>query len=81
MKKDDVIREVMSLKGIGYQMAKRIVLLAELPKNEIRVIKKHRNARNRRMLSQEALEIVTKAKERITLIDADEGIADKERGT
>lgn len=61
--KRHVIEEVMSLLPCGWQQAKKIVELAALPADEFRTVQK------RRMSSQEAGRIVTRARERIALVD------------
>jgi hypothetical protein len=74
MNKDDVIREVMSMRGVGYQIAKAILKLSEAPPETFRSIGPTgsfaRMFGHRRPMSQsEALRYVLAAKERIALVD------------
>jgi hypothetical protein len=71
MKKEDVIREVQSMlpdRLAGYQVAKRIVRLAEHPPDTF--VKISRGGMRRSMSSQEAKRLVDAAKARIALVDS-----------
>lgn len=71
MKKDDIIREVQSMfrDGMGYQVAKSIVKLANEPPGTIRMIGPRRAGMRHPMAQESARKIVDAAKERIVLID------------
>ena len=66
MSKRAVIEEVMSLLPCKWQTAKKIVELAAQPVGEFRTVQW---PRTRRMSSEEAGRIVTRATERIALVD------------
>lgn len=70
MSKRDVILEVQSMIGCGWQIAKRVVNLAAEPSGTVRRIN---TSRPRQYMSQHVAERhVQAAKERIALIDEDE---------
>ena len=67
MKRDDVIREVMSMRGCGYQVAKSILKLSE---KSPAVTQKIGSGEMRRPMTQrEAERIIVAAKQRIELVD------------
>lgn len=86
MKKEDVIREVMSmLDHGGYQVAKAIVQLSEAPDGTCKMIGPT-GANARRMglrkiwHTNEARRLVTAAKQRIELVDDGEPMPCKSEG-
>lgn len=71
VRRKDIIAEIMTMRGVGFQVAKSIRDLSEKPPDTFKQIGP-RVAGGRRPMSQsEALRIVTAAKESIAL--ADEG--------
>lgn len=78
VKKRDVILEVQSMLGIGYQVAKSIVRLSEKTGEVFQQIGKKNDGhsgpgrRRRSMSNAEAKRIVDAAVERIALVDADD---------
>ncbi len=74
MTRDDIIREVMSMRGVGYQVAKSILKLSEMPAETFKQVGPSgayaREFGRRRPMSQgEALRLVTAARNRIALVD------------
>ena len=70
MKREDIIREVQSMLPDhlnGYQIAKSIVKLADLPDDTYRRIGKKRARMKRSMSAQEARRLVDAAKRRLEL--------------
>jgi len=71
VKKRDVILEVQSMLGCGWQIAKRVVALAEEP--DPSAVRRINTTRPRQYMSQRvAAKHVQAAKDRIALIDEDE---------
>lgn len=78
VKKRDVILEVQSMYGIGYQVAKSIVRLSEKTGDVFQQIGKKNDERpgpgqkRRPMSNAEAKRLVDAARERIALVDTDD---------
>jgi hypothetical protein len=71
MKREDVIREVMSMLDVGgYQVAKSIVKLSEEPEGTFRKIGPNHAGAKRPMSQTEAKRIVERARKRIELVDS-----------
>lgn len=64
-----VIREVMSIVGCKYQVAKNIVKLSAQPIGEVRKIGPNRKGAKKPMHQHEAKAVVDAARERIALVD------------
>lgn len=82
MKKQDVIREVMSMfrDGMGFQVAKDIVNLAAAPAGTVKKIGPRSAGRRHPMTQESARKLVDAAKERIALVDGDDAPS-HQRGT
>lgn len=65
--RDAVVRELMSLVGLKYQAAKKLLALSAEPAGTFRKIGNSQTKRS--MSSQEAKRIVDRARERIRLVD------------
>ncbi|MCW2751753.1 MAG: hypothetical protein JWR83_2863 [Aeromicrobium sp.] len=69
MRNEDVIRELMSIHGVGYQVAKSIFRLASAPDGTFKKIGPNRRHMKRPMCQAEAHRLVTQARTRIELVD------------
>lgn len=71
MKREDLIREVMSMLDTGgYQVAKSIVKLSEEPEGTFRKIGPNHAGAKRSMSQADAKRMVDKARKRIELVDS-----------
>ena len=69
MKREDIIREIQSMLDVGgYQVAKRILKLSEMPEGTILRIGKRGHKRS--MSQAEAKQVVGSARARIELVDS-----------
>jgi hypothetical protein len=72
IRNEDVIREIMSTMGVGYQEAKVVYRHSFMPPGTVKRVRDHGGgfaAKKRDMLSQEAKRIVADARARILAVD------------
>ncbi len=69
VKKEDVIRELMSILGTNYLIAKTIVRIAAKPEDAYQKVDYPKTGKKRPMSQPEAARLVAKAVDRIKLVD------------